>query len=255
MDNDTAIAASGLGKRFMIGAADERRTLWRAVHQAVTGRGARRELWALRDLDFEVRRGEMFGIVGPNGAGKSTLLLLMAGIFQPTAGTIRISGKTDPFFQLGAGLKPRLSVRDNFALSAALLGIPRREFLERLPRMLEFSGLQDYLYARLGELSSGLMARLPFAAALHADLDIIVIDEMLSVGDRAFQARCREAFKSFVSQGKTIVLVSHDVDLIRAQCGRALYLKAGQAEFCGPAGDAVDRLLRDSPAPAAPAKA
>ena len=146
-------------------------------------------------------------------------------------------------------------MRDNFALSAALLGIPRREFLERLPRMLEFSGLQDYLYARLGELSSGLMARLPFAAALHADLDIIVIDEMLSVGDRAFQARCREAFKSFVSQGKTIVLVSHDVDLIRAQCGRALYLKAGRAEFCGPAGDAVDRLLRDSPAPAAPAKA
>ncbi|MBI5239759.1 MAG: ABC transporter ATP-binding protein [Elusimicrobia bacterium] len=255
MGSDAAIVASGLGKRFMIGAADERRTLWRAVHQAVTGRGARRELWALRDLDFEVRRGEMFGVIGPNGAGKSTLLLLMAGIFQPTAGSIRISGKTDPFFQLGAGLKPRLSVRDNFALSAALLGIPRREFLERLPRMLEFSGLQDYLYARLGELSSGLMARLPFAAALHANLDIILIDEMLLVGDLAFQARCREAFKSFVSQGKTLVVVSHDLELIRSQCGRALYLKGGRPAFCGSAGEVVERLLRDNPVPGASPKA
>jgi ABC-type polysaccharide/polyol phosphate transport system ATPase subunit len=250
MGAEIAISAQGLGKRFMIGAADERRTLWRALHRALTGHGARRELWALREADFEVRRGEIFGIIGPNGAGKSTLLLLMAGIFRPTAGSIRVQGKTDPFFQLGAGLKPRLSVRDNFALCAALLGISRRDFLQRLPRMLEFSGLGDYLYARYGELSSGLAARLPFATALHADLDIILIDEMLAVGDLTFQARCGEVFKSFASQGKTLVLVTHNLQLIRTFCGRALYLKGGRPEFCGPADAAVERLLRDSPAPA-----
>jgi ABC-type polysaccharide/polyol phosphate transport system ATPase subunit len=250
MGGEIAIKAEGLGKRFMIGAADERRTLWRAAHRALTGHGARRELWALRDVDFEVRRGERFGIIGPNGAGKSTLLLLMAGIFQPTTGSLRAAGKTDPFFQLGAGLKPRLTVRDNFALCAALLGISRRDFLRRLPRMLEFSGLGDYLYARYGELSSGLAARLPFAAALHADLDIILVDEMLAVGDLAFQARCGEAFRSFAGQGKTLVLVTHNLELIRTYCGRALYLKGGRPVFCGEAEAAVERLLQDCPAPA-----
>ncbi|MDE2491333.1 MAG: ABC transporter ATP-binding protein [Elusimicrobia bacterium] len=246
MSADAAVVAEGLGKRFRIAARDERRTVLGRLRRALTGAPERRELWALRDLDLEIRRGEIFGVIGANGAGKSTLLLLLAGILAPTRGSLRVEGKTDPFFQFAAGLRPQLSVLDNMALCAALLGLTRREFKRRLPQIVEFSGLGDYLYARYGELSTGLAARLPFATAIHADLDIIVIDEMLSVGDRAFQAQCLEAFRGLADRGKTLIVVSHNLDLVAELCGRALYLKEGRAAYCGKAGTAVARLIADS---------
>ncbi|HAZ08918.1 MAG TPA: ATP-binding protein [Elusimicrobia bacterium] len=245
MNSGIVIRAEGLGKRFLIGTRDERRTVASRLRRALTGGTSQRELWALRGLDLQVRRGDIFGIIGPNGAGKSTLLLLLARILAPSSGHLRVKGKTDPFFQLAAGLRPNLSVLDNLSLCAALLGIPRREFQRRLPRILDFSGLHDYLYARYGELSSGLAARLPFAVALHADLDIILIDEMLAVGDRAFQAQSIESFKALASRGKTLVLVSHSLEMVRSLCSRALYLRQGEAVFCGDAATAVKRFIAD----------
>ncbi|OGS40446.1 MAG: hypothetical protein A2506_11225 [Elusimicrobia bacterium RIFOXYD12_FULL_66_9] len=246
MGSDIVIRAEGLGKRFLIGTRDERRTVATRLRRALTGATSQRELWALRGLDLEIRRGDIFGIIGPNGAGKSTLLLLLARILAPSSGRLRVDGKTDPFFQLAAGLRPNLSVRDNLSLCAALLGIPNKEFKRLLPQILDFSGLHDYLYARYGELSSGLAARLPFAVALHADLDIILIDEMLAVGDRTFQAQCTEAIKDLARRGKTLVLASHSLDMVRTLCSRALYLREGEAAFCGDATAAVKRLIADA---------
>lgn len=248
MDAELAIRAEGLGKSYMIGVREARPTLLNRLRRDLIGRPDQRELWALRGLDLEIRRGEIFGIVGPNGAGKSTLLLLLAGILEPSAGALSVNGRTDPFFQLAAGLRPALSVLDNFKLCAALLGIPRVEFARLLPDMLQFSGLEDSLYCRYGELSAGMAARLPFAAAIHAELDIIVIDEMLAVGDRAFQAQCIKAFKSLSAEGKTLVLVSHNLELIVELCGRALYLHGGREAYCGPAQEAVKRLIAESAA-------
>ncbi len=245
MDSDIVIRTEGLGKRFLIGARDERRTVARRLHRALTGITPHRELWALRGLDLEIRRGDILGIIGPNGAGKSTLLLLLARILAPSRGHLQVEGKTDPFFQLAAGLRPTLSVLDNLSLCAALLGISRREFKRRLPQILDFSGLHDYRDARYGELSSGLAARLPFAVAIHADLDIILIDEMLAVGDRAFQAQCTTAITSLAAQGKTLVLITHSLDMVRSLCSRALYLRGGEAAFCGDAAAAVDRFIAD----------
>ena len=241
-----AIRAEGLGKKYMIGARDARPTVLSRIRHGLLGRPDQRELWALRGIDLEIRRGEIFGVVGPNGAGKSTLLLLLAGILAPSAGALTIHGKIDPFFQLAAGLRPGLSVLDNYRLCAALLGIPRAEFLKRLPAMLEFSGLGESLYCRYGELSSGMAARLPFSVSIHADLDIIVIDEMLAVGDRAFQAQCLKAFRTLSAEGKTLVLVSHNLDIIAEMCERALYLRVGEAVYCGPSKEAVKRLIAES---------
>jgi len=238
-----AIRARGLGKRFRIGTREGRRTLLSALRHNLTGASAHRDLWALRGLDVDVERGEIFGVVGSNGAGKSTLLLLLAGILAPTEGTLDVQGKTDPFFQFAAALRPELAVKDNIALCAALLGIPDRQLKRRFDRIVEFSGLSDFLYARYGELSTGMAARLPFAVAVHADLDIILVDEMLSVGDRAFQQKCLETFRALSREGKTLVVVSHDLNLIGELCGRAVLLERGRAAYCGPAAEAAARAL------------
>lgn len=246
MKKDLAIRAEGLGKRYMIGSRESRPTLLGRLRRGLLGRPDRRELWALRGIDLEIERGEIFGVIGPNGAGKSTLLLLLAGILAPSAGNLILQGRADPFFQLAAGLRPGLTVADNFKLCAALLGLSRAEFKRRLPAMLEFSDLGGSLYCRYGELSAGMAARLPFSVAIHADLDIIVVDEMLAVGDRAFQAQCIKAFKELAAKGKTLVLVSHTMDFIEELCGRALYLRGGEAAYCGPAKDAIKRLIAES---------
>ncbi|NNN05947.1 MAG: ABC transporter ATP-binding protein [Elusimicrobia bacterium] len=242
MSGKIALEARGLGKKFTIGAREERRTVMEAVARTLTGSAPRRDLWAVRGLDLTVERGEILGVIGENGAGKSTLLLLLSRILGPSEGTLRVFGKTDPFFQLAAGLRPRLSVRDNMALCAALLGLSRADFQRRREEIVAFSELGEYLEARLGELSTGLAARLPFAAAIHADLDIILVDEMLSVGDLKFKAKCFKAFRSLAAQGKTIVVVSHDLDSVRALCARSLYLRGGRAEFLGETGEAIERL-------------
>lgn len=240
---EIAVRAQGLGKRFSIAARGDRRTLLEAMRHKLTGASPQRDLWALRGVDLTIERGELFGLIGANGAGKSTLLLLLAGILAPTEGRLEVRGKTDPFFQFGAGLRPQLTVLDNIRLCAALLGMRDRELRRRLPAIVEFSGLSEYLYARLGELSTGLAARLPFSVAMHARLDIVLVDEMLAVGDRAFQDKCLSAFKALARDGRTLVVVSHNLGLVGDLCGRALFLESGRPAYCGPAQEAVGRLI------------
>ena len=251
-----AIRVEKLGKRFLIGVKAEKESFFGTTRRLVTGWTRHRELWALHDVTFSVEHGETLGIIGPNGAGKSTLLLLLAQILAPTEGTCQVSSKTHCFFRLGAALQPRLTVLDNFSLCSALLGLDRSEFRRRLPAMIAYSGLEDYQYARYGELSSGLAARLPFAAAIHTDLDIILVDEMLMVGDQNFQAKCLKTFRDLKEQKKTLIMVSHNLQQIESLCSRTLYLDEGKIAFLGDTSSAVRMHVRDvgKGAPARPAR-
>jgi ABC-type polysaccharide/polyol phosphate transport system ATPase subunit len=231
----------GVGKVYSVSTRSSRERFPETLRRLLTGNAAHRALWALRGVSFELGRGEVLGVIGANGAGKSTLLTLLAQIVAPTEGRLEVNGKSSLFFQLASGLRPQLSVLDNFSLCAALLGIPRASFRELLPAMVDFSGLGDYLHARYGELSSGLAARVPFSAAVHADLDIIMADEMIAVGDEAFQRKCFGTFEAFRKGGKTMVLASHDMEMIGKLSTKVLYLKEGRAEFFGEPRDAIRR--------------
>ena len=234
---ELAIRARNLGKSFWMGTRGERRTVPQMLRRWVTGNSPQRLHWALQNLNFDIQRGEILGVMGPNGAGKSTLLLLLARILAPSEGTLQVFGKTNPFFQLSAGLEHRLTVLDNFSLCSALLGMSRKHFQKKLSEMIAFSGLEEYLYAHYGELSAGFAARLPLATAIHADLDIILVDEMLAVGDHAFQSKCMEVFRGFKKQGKTLVIASHSRDLIQSLSTHALYLDKGRPVYLGDATD------------------
>jgi len=240
-----AIRVHNLGKRFLIGTKKGKDSVLNTVGSWITGRSPRRELWALRDVSFDVRKGEILGIIGANGAGKSTLLLLLAQILFPTEGGVHLSGRTNPFFQLSAGLQAELTVLENFSFCAALLGLSKSEFNRRLPEILAFSELEPYLYARYGELSTGLAARLPFSLAIQSEQDILLVDEMLSVGDQAFQAKCIGAFKDLLNKGKTLIVVSHSMSLIKSLCATTLYLRNGRPAFLGNTDEAIAELLQD----------
>lgn len=226
--DQTAIRLEGVGKRYDIACDHSRESFPRAVLRLLTGTENSRPLWALNGIDLTVRRGETVGVVGSNGAGKSTLLLMMAGIIEPTLGRVSVSGQTNLFFQASSGLQPRLSVLDNLWVCAALQGLPRAEFRRRLPEIIEYSGLGDYLDARYGELSTGMAARLPFSVAVHGAIDIVLADEMLTVGDESFRERCMQTFTRLRAEGRTIVLATHDEALVARFCTRALFIEGGR---------------------------
>ncbi|TBR18479.1 ABC transporter ATP-binding protein [bacterium] len=223
-----ALCARGLGKLFhhrlpRYASLAGRLRLW-----TEGGRGSL-PVWALRDVSFELARGECLGVAGPNGSGKSTLLALLAGILEPTEGSVSVAGRVSTLININAGLQPDLSVSDNVEIFAVLMGLRRREALRRVPAVLEFAGLSGLAEVRMGELSTGQVARVAFSAAVHADLDVLLVDEALSVGDAAFQEKCRGAFERLRGEGKTMVVISHDEGLLRGLCTRILRLDAGRA--------------------------
>ena len=233
MSAESVVSASGLGKHYDLALSFGRESTPQTIRRMTVGASGRRVHWAVRDASFEIGRGEIVGLIGPNGAGKSTLLLLMAGIAAPSEGTVKTRGRADIFFQLGSALSPRLSVLDNLFLCSALLGHDRARTRARTDRILEFAGLTEYRNALFGVLSSGMAARLPFAVALHGDLDIVLSDEAVAVGDAAFQVRCAEAFEGLRKAGKTVMLATHSFDTVRKQCTRALYLDEGRIRVDG----------------------
>lgn len=188
---------------------------------------------ALKDISFEVKSGECVGIVGQNGSGKSTLLKIMAGIYQPDHGTIKASGNIVPFLELGVGFQPELTARDNIWLNGALLGLSRTHIKQKLHEIVEFAGVEPFLDLKIKNFSSGMQARLAFAIAMQADADIYLCDEVLAVGDEHFQNKCREVFKKWQHQGKTIVLVSHNPGLIQDFCSRVILLDKGHVIASG----------------------
>ena len=181
----------------------------------------------LKDISFEIKKGEFFGIVGRNGSGKSTLLKLLAGIYTPDTGTIQLNGSLTPFIELGVGFNPELTGRENVFLNGALLGFSRKEMEEMYDEIVDFAELEKFMDQKLKNYSSGMQVRLAFSIAIRADSDILLLDEVLAVGDEAFQKKCRDYFAMLRQNKKTVILVSHDMDTVKRFCSRALLIKQG----------------------------
>ncbi|MCU1393904.1 MAG: putative polysaccharide transporter ATP-binding protein [Ilumatobacteraceae bacterium] len=185
------------------------------------------EFTALKDVSFDVKEGEVFGVIGHNGSGKSTLLKCMAGILQPNAGSVHVTKRMSALLELGAGFHPELSGRDNVFLNAAILGMGRREIAARFDEIVDFSGLENFIDSPVKTYSSGMYVRLAFAVAINVDPQLLIIDEILAVGDVTFQQKCMEKFVDFRNEGRTIVLVTHAMASVRDMCDRAIWLTHG----------------------------
>jgi ABC-type polysaccharide/polyol phosphate transport system ATPase subunit len=203
-----------------------------------------RELRALRDVSFEVHRGEFFGIVGRNGSGKSTLLKILAGIYQADAGAIRMAGRVAPFIELGVGFNNELTARENVALNGVMMGLSRREARRRLDAVLDFAELREFVDLRLKNYSSGMLVRLAFSSMIQAEADILLIDEVLAVGDAAFQQKCADVFNDMKSGSRTVVLVTHDMSSVQQYCDRAMLLDDGLLRYIGDPEEAGRQYLR-----------
>jgi ABC-2 type transport system ATP-binding protein len=214
-----------------------------SVKQFITG-GRRRnfdDFTALDSVSFNVRRGEVFGVVGHNGSGKSTMLKCMAGIIRPTRGEVRVHDRMSALLELGAGFHPELTGRENVYLNAALLGMTRREIAARYDEIVDFSGLEDeFLDTPVKTYSSGMYVRLAFSIAINVEPDLLIVDEILAVGDIDFQRKCTERFLEFRNSGRTTVLVTHDLESVRTMCDRAVWLDHGKLRGTGNPGEIVD---------------
>ena len=207
-------------------------------------RPAYRELNALANISFDVRRGEFFGIVGRNGSGKSTLLKVLASIYRPDAGRVRMAGRMAPFIELGVGFNPELSARENIVLNGVLFGLSRQQASTMIDAVLDFAELREFIDLKIKNYSSGMMVRLAFAIMVQADADIMLIDEVLAVGDASFGQKCMDIFYQRRAAGKTIVLVTHDMATVQAMCHRAVVLHDGEMRYQGDADKAASTYLQ-----------
>jgi ABC-2 type transport system ATP-binding protein len=237
----TAVEVTGVSKRFRL----YRETLTSVKERVVRlGRVPFEDFWALRDVDLEIAQGETVGLIGHNGCGKSTLLNCIAGILEPTAGEIHVEGRLAALLELGSGFHPDLSGRENVFLNASLLGVPRSEVAKRFDEIVAFAELEQFIDNQVKHYSSGMYARLGFAVAVNMEPDVLLVDEVLSVGDESFQRRCLDRIRQFQREGRTIVLVSHASDLVRMICDRAAVLDEGRLVAVGPPGEAI-RAFRE----------
>jgi len=240
-ERDAAVEVLGVHKTFRIPKQHVHTFKERALHPF--RRTEYIELKALREISFRIGPGEFFGIVGRNGSGKSTLLKLMAGIYKTDGGSIKVAGRLAPFIELGVGFNPDLAAADNVVLNAVMMGLSPREARARFDEVIAFAELEEFLDMKLKNYSSGMQVRLAFSVMIQADADVLLIDEVLAVGDAAFQEKCFDAFYRLRDEGKTIVLVTHNMDIVERFCHRALLLNMGGIEQIGPPGEVGRRYL------------
>jgi ABC-type polysaccharide/polyol phosphate transport system ATPase subunit len=252
MAEDVVIRAEGLGKKYRIGhqAAPERyvalrdviarnaRNLARSAVDLVRGRALVggdevEEFWALRDVDFEIRRGEVMGIIGRNGAGKSTLLKVLSRITEPSEGRVEIHGRVASLLEVGTGFHPELTGRENIFLNGAILGMSGAEIRRKFDEIVDFAEVEKFLDTPVKRYSSGMYVRLAFAVAAHLEPDILIIDEVLSVGDAEFQKKCLGKMNDVAQQGRTVLFVSHQLDVVAKLCHRAILLRQGSIALTG----------------------
>src|SRR5689334_5677938 len=236
------IEARGINKTFRIPDHKVETLKERAVHPFA--RVEHRELHALRDVSFDVREGEFFGIVGRNGSGKSSLLKILAGIYRADRGRVRMAGRVAPFIELGVGFNAELTARENAVLNGVLMGQTLREARRSLDAVLDFAGLEEFVDLKLKNYSSGMLVRFAFAVMVQSDADVMLIDEVLAVGDAAFAQKCMDVFREKRRQGKTIVLVTHDMTTVQTLCHRAMLLHDGELQFIGEPEDAAIAYYR-----------
>lgn len=231
-DGGPAIQVCGVWKKFYVyqnrvDSLKERVIFW--------GRHRAEEFWALKNINLDVPRGKTVGLIGRNGSGKSTLLKIISRILYPTRGEVRVNGRLSTLLELGAGFHPDFTGRENIYLNASILGFTRKEIKERLSDIISFAELGDFIDNPVRNYSSGMYMRLGFAVAVHVDPDILLIDEVLAVGDLAFQDKCLARIQELQKQGKTIVIVTHVPKKVEELCDLALWLDRGEARMLGPA--------------------
>ena len=224
------IEFEGVSKVF---ARHTQRKLLRGYLHGLLARHRTEKFYALKDVSFQIGRGESVAIVGSNGAGKSTLLSLIAGISSPNEGRVHVEGKVAALLDLGSGFHPELTGRENIHLNGALLGLKRRQVIEKEESIIDFAGLSDFIDEPLKTYSSGMTMRLAFSVAIELDPDILIVDEVLAVGDLAFQTKCLAKVRQFVEAGKTMLAVSHSAATIRELCRRAIWLDHGRLMMDG----------------------
>ncbi len=236
----TAISIAGVSKRFNLHAdrADSLKELFLR-----RGHGDASEFWALSDVSFDIPTGSFFGIIGHNGSGKSTLLRLIAGIHRPTAGSIEVAGRISALLELGSGFHPDLTGRENIYLNGAMLGLNRSEMTQAMDDIIEFSGIGQFVDAPVKVYSSGMSVRLGFAIAVHVHPEILLVDEVLAVGDEEFQRKCFDHIYALRRKGTTIVLVSHDAGTMETLCDEVAWLDHGKLQMVGNPSEVIERYL------------
>ena len=200
-------------------------------------------IWALKDINFEIEEGEVFGVIGKNGAGKSTLLKLLSRITQPSKGSIEIHGRTASMLEVGTGFHPELTGRENVYLNAAILGMKKKEVDVKLDEIIDFSEVENFIDTPVKRYSTGMKVRLAFAVGAHLDPEILIIDEVLAVGDAEFQKKCIDKMKAVASEGRTVLFVSHNMISVKTLCTRCLLLKNGQIDLIGDVDESIDKYL------------
>lgn len=244
-----AIQAEGLGKRYRLGQGAYsyrtlRETLEARLRRNGSGSGASEHVWALRDVTLSIDEGEVVGIVGRNGAGKTTLLKTVARIVRPTTGLVRTRGRIGALLEVGTGFHPELTGRENIYLNGVLLGMSRREIARRFDEIVEFAGVARFLETPLKRYSSGMYLRLAFSVAAHVEPDVVVVDEVLAVGDAEFRKRCLGRMSELGSEGRTVLFVSHDLGSVAELCGRVVWIEQGTVRADGPTRASLDEYLR-----------
>lgn len=230
---EVAIKVDGLSKTFRV--PHEKTTTLKGAAIGLFGKKSYTEFNALEDINFEIKKGEFFGIIGRNGSGKSTLLKILAGIYVPDNGKVSIVGKLSPFLELGVGFNAELTGRENLYLGGAILGITRKEIDEKFDKIVTFSELSEFIDMKLKNYSSGMQVRLAFSLAINAHAEILLMDEVLAVGDINFQSKCLTEFNHYKEMGKTVILVTHDVAVVQRYCDRAMLLRNGKMVKIGEA--------------------
>jgi ABC-type polysaccharide/polyol phosphate transport system ATPase subunit len=233
-----AIEVEGVSKSFLI--PHEPRTYFKEYFLHPFRRTTYERNDALKDVSFAVEPGEFFGISGPNGSGKSTLLRVLAGIYVPDQGRVRVNGLLSPFIELGVGFNLELNARDNIQINGTLAGLTRRQLDARFDEILAFSELERFVDQKLKNYSSGMLVRLAYSIAIQIPFDVLLLDEVLAVGDQSFQEKCFVTFERFKAEGKTVVLVTHQLGLLERFADRVLVLRHGVAETLGPADEAIE---------------
>lgn len=237
MQNEIVISVSDVSKKFRLFASSRERFI-EALHPL--RKRYHREFWALQGVSFGVARGEIVGVLGRNGSGKSTLLQIICSVMQPTSGSISVNGKVSALLELGAGFNPEFTGRENVILNGAIMGFSRDEMLEKMPLIEAFAEIGEHFDQPVKTYSSGMFVRVAFAAAVHVEPQILIVDEALSVGDAKFQHRCFQRIREFMDRGKTILFVSHSVDTVLRLCTRGLVMEGGRLCYDGPVVEAVN---------------
>jgi lipopolysaccharide transport system ATP-binding protein len=262
--SDIVIKAENLGKKYVIGHNAEKgsylslrdvvmqnaKTIWNKTKDLVTGKpiiqgDTMEEVWALKDVSFEVRRGGVVGIIGRNGAGKSTLLKILSRITEPSTGRVRIKGRVASLLEVGTGFHPELTGRENIYLNGTILGMTRAEIKQKFDEIVAFAEVEQYLDTPVKRYSSGMYVRLAFAVAAHLEPEILVIDEVLAVGDAQFQKKCLGKMADVAKEGRTVLFVSHNMTAIKSLCSRTLLLEKGQIKNEGETGSVVSNYLQE----------